>query len=124
MQLSEANLGQVLPKSRANYLFDQNASYVITGGLGGIGRSIAKWMADHGAKHLILLSRSGAASSEAQKLVQKLTAQGVQVEAPPCDIANITALTEVIRKCGETMPPIRGCIQGSMALHVSKLRDS
>jgi NAD(P)-dependent dehydrogenase (short-subunit alcohol dehydrogenase family) len=92
---------------------------VIAGGLGGIGRNIARWLVDRGAKHLLLLSRSGAKSSAAQEFVQELTARGVASKAPPCDVTNLEILTGVVEECAREMPPIKGCVQGSMVQRVS-----
>ncbi|PVH93281.1 ketoacyl-synt-domain-containing protein [Periconia macrospinosa] len=94
---------------------DPNATYVISGGTGGIGRSMARWCTGRGARHLILLSRSGATSGAAQNLVSSLTAQGVHVEAPVCDTVNENTLSTVIQDCLLRMPPIRGCFQASGA---------
>jgi hypothetical protein len=40
-------------------LFHADATYIIIGGLGGLGKSIVKWMISHGARNLLLLSRHG-----------------------------------------------------------------
>jgi NADPH:quinone reductase-like Zn-dependent oxidoreductase/SAM-dependent methyltransferase len=94
---------------------DPSASYVISGGTGGIGRSMARWCADRGARNLILLSRSGAKSEAAQELVSSLTARGVHVEAPACDTADEETLRTVLDDCLLRMPPIKGCMQASGA---------
>ena len=73
-------------------------------------------MAQRGAKHLILLSRSGPRSEAAQELLQDLLKQKVEVEAPPCDISNMEALSTTLAALAEKMPPIKGCIQSSMLL--------
>ncbi|KAI4910493.1 Type I Iterative PKS [Alternaria infectoria] len=62
---------------RRSWQFDQNASYIVAGGLGGIGRSILKWMASRGARHLIVPSRSGASSGAAAELVSELAERGI-----------------------------------------------
>lgn len=98
------------------YSFDSNGTYVIAGGLGGIGRSIARWMVARGARHLMLLSRSGASRPTAQALVNELAQQNVQVVTPACDIADLDQLKQVIQEASRTMPPFRGCIQGAMNL--------
>ncbi|XDG08296.1 hypothetical protein ABKA04_007911 [Annulohypoxylon sp. FPYF3050] len=59
-----------------------DATYVIVGGLGGLGREMARWLANRGAKHLILLSRSGPCTTAAQDLITELNGEGVNVEAP------------------------------------------
>ncbi|KAF3905358.1 hypothetical protein AA313_de0209816 [Arthrobotrys entomopaga] len=93
--------------------FDLNAAYVIAGGLGGIGRDIAIWMANKGAKTLVLLSRSGPRSETAVKLVAHLTSMGVRCITPVCDISDYTALKTLV---GSLDAPIKGCIQASMVL--------
>ena len=100
------------------YNFDSNATYVIAGGLGGLGRSIARWMADRNVKNLILLSRSGVRSEAAQSTLDDLKAKGVNVAAPSCDVGDMQALSSTLAECRKTMPPIKGCIQASMVLKV------
>ena len=75
-------------------------------------------MADRGARHLILLSRSGPRTEAAATLLADLRAQGVRVEAPACDVSSHEALSQVLEVCAETMPRIKGCIQGAMVLRV------
>ncbi|KAF7881904.1 uncharacterized protein EAF02_006592 [Botrytis sinoallii] len=101
------------------WTFPENATYIIAGGLGGIGRSTAQWMADRGAKNLVLLSRSGPTSEEASQCIAKSEAQGVRVEIPRCDIADFTSLELVLNHIHKTMPPIKGCIQSAMVLRSS-----
>lgn len=97
---------------------EPNATYVIAGGLGGLGRSVARWMAGRGAKNLILLSRRGPVQEAAKQLVRELELTCDNVATPACDVTDSEALRDVIEKCSATMPPVRGCIQGSMVLKV------
>lgn len=101
---------------RPLYAFNSNVTYVIAGGLGGVGRSITRWMAARGARHFLLLSRSGVARQSARIFVDELSRQNVQVLAPPCDICNLEKLREVLHEALQIMPPIKGCIQGAMSL--------
>ena len=103
------------------YRYDGDSTYVIAGGLGGLGRSIARWMADRGARHLLLLSRRGLSNPYAHELDDDLKNRGVQVWAPSCDIADLNQLITVVDEAAQTMPPIRGCIQSAMVLRVSLL---
>ncbi|KAI0551232.1 hypothetical protein F4679DRAFT_145449 [Xylaria curta] len=97
--------------------FNPGASYIIAGGFGGLGRAIIKWMVDRGARHLIILSRSGPVSESAAELVSRLTSQGVMVFAPKCDASSTTSLAEVLQTCkAQGMPPIKGCINAAMVL--------
>ncbi|KUJ13246.1 reducing type I polyketide synthase [Mollisia scopiformis] len=98
----------------------QNATYVVSGGLGGLGLSIARWLVDRGAKNLLLLSRSGPEGNEkAQAVLAQLGAEGVRIQAPKCDVAEAHSLEEVLLACEKIMPPIKGCFQAAMVLRDS-----
>ncbi|EHK99373.1 putative Phthiocerol synthesis polyketide synthase type I PpsC [Glarea lozoyensis 74030] len=107
---------QALIKAKPAYEFTRDATYLITGGLGGLGRSISRWMVARGARNLLLLGRSGATSAAAKSFMQDMEALGVTVMAPKCDIANLTALKEILEDCVKIMPPLQGCIHGAMVL--------
>ncbi|KAH8668644.1 fatty acid synthase S-acetyltransferase [Xylariales sp. PMI_506] len=97
--------------------FDGNASFVISGGLGGLGQSISRWMASRGAKNLILLSRSGPTRDDAKALLKELENAGVRVATPQCDVSDAESLHKALDECTYAgMPPIRGCIQSAMVL--------
>lgn len=106
----------MVPPPIPDYRFPEEASYVLAGGLGGLGRSVAKWMASRGARHFFFLSRSGSESEAAQALLKELEAEGCQTAAFACDVSNADLLQKAIAECASTMPPIRGCIQGAMQL--------
>ena len=76
-------------------------------------------MVDRGAKNLILLSRAGPRTEPAIALLEELKHKDVNVVVPACDVSNVQALASVLRECQISKPPIKGCIQGSMALKVS-----
>lgn len=99
-------------------IFRPDVSYLLVGGLGGIGRAIALWMADKGAKNLIILSRSGLANSSAQSLIQKLSEKGVHVDIHACDITNESEVQQMFLDISWGAPPIRGIVQGAMVLKV------
>ncbi|KAI0861213.1 KR domain-containing protein [Xylaria cubensis] len=94
----------------------ENATYVIGGGLGGLGRSLARWFVSRGARYLILLSRSRVRSEAAKTLVHELQIQGVHVATPSVDLVDLERLKDVLGALAHSMPPIRGCIQATVAL--------
>ncbi|KAI0385542.1 polyketide synthase PksD [Hypomontagnella monticulosa] len=104
---------------RKEWTFDENATYIIAGGLGGIGRRIIRWMAFKGARNLLILSRSGVSSRAASETVEKLTEQGITIMTPKCDISSLNLLSSTLEECGKNMPPIRGCINATMVLNDS-----
>jgi erythronolide synthase len=60
---------------------------VVTGGTGALGRQVARWLAQHGAEHLVLASRSGPSAPDAAVLADELRADGVAVDLVACDLA-------------------------------------
>ena len=110
-------MSQILPSRLPDYNFDENYSYVIAGGLGGLGRSIARWMVSRNVKNLILLSRTCVHSTEVKGLLRELREKGVNVATPACDIANQETLASALASC-RNMPVIKGCIQAAMVLKV------
>ncbi|KAI8944505.1 KR domain-containing protein [Xylaria longipes] len=103
-------------KSQDTWMFHRDATYLVVGGLGGIGREITKWIATKGAKHIILPSRSGPVSPAASELISHLKARGVNIATPICDVSQFTSISEVLNDCARRMPPIRGCINAAMVL--------
>jgi acyl transferase domain-containing protein/NADPH:quinone reductase-like Zn-dependent oxidoreductase/SAM-dependent methyltransferase len=101
-----------------------DASYLLVGGVGGLGRSIAHWMVDHGARNLILLSRS-AGKQDSGGFVAQLREAGCRVVAISCDVADEGALARALDRCerDEGLPPVRGVIQGAMVLQDSILEQ-
>ncbi|KAK2765219.1 Type I Iterative PKS [Arachnomyces sp. PD_36] len=112
----ENELVPVIPEARTPYRFEPSATYVLAGGLGGLGRSIAKWMVSRGAKHLVFLSRTGKVTPPVQEMVSSIELKGCESRIFACDVSDIDSLQSVFEECKRTLPPIRGCIQCSMVL--------
>jgi len=91
-------------------------THVITGAFGGFGAEIARWLAERGVRHLVLIGRKGAARPDAKALVRELTERGVTVMADPCDIADPRAVEALFRKIHATMPPVVGVMHAAMLL--------
>lgn len=91
----------------------------MAGGLGGLGRSIARWMVEHGAQNLIFISRSGVQKGDARKLIEELQAKNVTVAVHACDVSDRKQLKTIFDECARSMPPIRGILQSAMVLQVS-----
>ena len=94
---------------------DPDASYLITGGLGGLGLEVAQWLAAQGASHLVLTGRSGVAE-RARPVVERLTEDGVQVAILKGDIAEEQDAIRLIETIEEDMPPLRGVVHAAGAL--------
>jgi NADPH:quinone reductase-like Zn-dependent oxidoreductase/NAD(P)-dependent dehydrogenase (short-subunit alcohol dehydrogenase family)/acyl carrier protein/SAM-dependent methyltransferase len=100
------------------------ASYLVTGGLSGFGLRTAEWLADKGARHLILISRSGPASDEARETVTALRERGVTVLAASCDVTRREALADLLALAKERMPPIRGIVHAAMVIDDGLVRNA
>jgi len=100
--------------------FSPDATYVIAGGLGGLGRVIATWMHSHGAHHIAILSRS-IPRPESQEFhwLELMRSRGINVRLFSCDISNAGALQEALTSMAASMPVIRGVIQSAMVLRDS-----
>jgi NADPH:quinone reductase-like Zn-dependent oxidoreductase/NAD(P)-dependent dehydrogenase (short-subunit alcohol dehydrogenase family)/aryl carrier-like protein len=95
---------------------DADASFILAGGLGGIGRSIAHKLASRGAKHIIFFSRSASVHAAGQEMIAKLKVLGCTSHVFQCDISDESRLLEVMNKIQNTLPPVKGCIQCSFVL--------
>ena len=104
-----ARLNPTTKKSNSGRVrFHSDASYLITGGFGGMGLRLAQWMAANGARHLVLAGRNGAATEEAQVVLRKLEHDGVRVNAARTDVSDANSVADLLNNITETMPPLRG----------------
>ncbi|KEF55685.1 uncharacterized protein A1O9_08435 [Exophiala aquamarina CBS 119918] len=106
----------ILPALPPPYMLRADASYVLSGGLGGLGRSISTWMMERGAKNIIFLSRTGNITPTVQQTVEQLKSADCNVHTFKCDVSNEARLGQVLEECRRTMPPIKGVVQGAMVL--------
>lgn len=98
--------------------FRHDSSFVIVGGLGGLGRELCRWMCALNAKHIIVISRSGPKDPKASALAKELREKGVRFMVYACDIGDAQQLEETLTRCKDDMPPIRGIIHCAMDLNV------
>ncbi|MGW2602068.1 SDR family NAD(P)-dependent oxidoreductase, partial [Streptomyces klenkii] len=95
---------------------DPTATYLITGGLTGLGAAVAGFLTDRGARHLALVSRRGTATPGAGDLLDALARKGVSATAYAADVADPGALGDVLDRIAATGFPLRGVIHSAMAL--------
>lgn len=93
--------------------FRSDATYVLVGGLGGLGKAIASWMASYGAKNLMFLSRSAGRSPEDQAFTKELNLMGCATQLFAVDIADAGAVKEAV---SHASLPIAGALQMAMVL--------
>ncbi|KAK2038839.1 KR domain-containing protein [Colletotrichum somersetense] len=93
--------------------FDGDGSYILVGGLGGLGRLVSNWMVENGARHLVYLSRSCGDTGAKGKFVDELEAQGCSVVTVG---GSVSSRADVKRAIGAATRPVRGVINMSMVL--------
>jgi hypothetical protein len=79
---------------------------------------MTRWMANNGARNLVLVSRSGSATGKVKELIDELATLGTNVLVRRCNVADSSAVDNLITGLAG-MPEIRGVIHGAMVLHVS-----
>lgn len=109
-------------QARSGNLLDPDATYLITGGTGGIGRALAPWMIKKGARNLVLLGRSGARSTKVMELLKRYEGTDVCIRAIACDVGSRTDLVRITEAL-EDLPAVRGVIHGALSLRVSQKRS-
>jgi acyl transferase domain-containing protein/NADPH:quinone reductase-like Zn-dependent oxidoreductase/ubiquinone/menaquinone biosynthesis C-methylase UbiE len=96
-----------------------NAAYMIAGGLGYLGLALARFLAKHGAKHIVLLSRRTLESTKLQELKDEFLLLGTRLYCFACDVTDLSRFEEVVSICNHEMPPIKGFIMAAMVVFVS-----
>jgi acyl transferase domain-containing protein/NADPH:quinone reductase-like Zn-dependent oxidoreductase len=99
----------------AQMRFSSEFSYLLIGCLGGLGRSLVRWMFSRGARHFVFLSRSGTDNFEAAEFVIELEKLGGKPIVVRGDVSIRSVVDEAIKQAES---PIRGVMQLAMALTV------
>ncbi len=102
--------------------FDPDGTYLVTGGLGGIGLHLADWLVDRGARHLVLTSRRGedGVDADAREFLTALRRRGATVHAPAVDVTDEPAMAALLDAIPATRP-LRGVFHAAGATHFGPL---
>jgi epothilone polyketide synthase D len=87
-------------------------SYLITGGLGGLGLRVARWLVESGAKHLWLIGRRPP-SAEALRLLRHLEEIGAEVKPVAADVTSQEAMAVVLAEINSSGRPLRGVVHAA-----------
>lgn len=96
-------------------LFRPEASYLVAGGLGNLGFFVAQWMAQQGARNLVLVGRT-APSDRVCEAISALEKSGVNVLVLKADVSQEDQVREVLASIAQSMPELRGIIHAAGVL--------
>ncbi len=111
-----------------------DASYLITGGLGGLGLKVARWMAENGAGHIVLTGRRGLPPRENWDLadetiqpqihaIREIEKLGTQVIVESADVSDMGQMRKIFARFDHGLPPLRGVIHAAAALDFWPVQD-
>ncbi|WBB80649.1 type I polyketide synthase [Micromonospora sp. WMMD882] len=92
-----------------------DGTYLVTGGLGGLGRHVARWLVERGARTLVLVGRS-AGSDDSRADVAALRAAGARVEVVRADITRADEVSRLVGEVTASLPPLRGVFHAAGVL--------
>jgi NAD(P)-dependent dehydrogenase (short-subunit alcohol dehydrogenase family)/acyl carrier protein len=92
-----------------------DASYLVAGGMGGLGLEIAGWLVQEGARHLVLAGRRGP-DDRATAAIRKLEEAGVKVLVMQADVSQAGDVRRIVRGIEGTLPPLRGIVNAAGVL--------
>ncbi|KAI1128529.1 hypothetical protein F5Y10DRAFT_265029 [Nemania abortiva] len=104
---------KITPVYTDSDMFDPGASYLLVGGLGGLGHSVSVWMAQRGARHLTFMSRHAGDGAADVDLARRLESMGCSVQLVRGSVTNVKDVANAIRG---TPKPLKGVLQMSMVL--------
>ena len=87
----------------------RDGTYLVTGGLGGIGCALAEWLAERGAGAVVVNGRRPP-DATADDVIKGLGARGFRIEVEIADVTDSAALDAMLARMDETLPPLAGVI--------------
>ncbi|KAI1332741.1 ketoacyl-synt-domain-containing protein [Xylariaceae sp. FL0255] len=104
------------PPTPTGVTLSAEGTYLLVGCLGGIGRSLTKWMMEHGARHFAFISRSGASKPEATRVIADIE----KCEDTSTRVYRVDASDEMAMQCIvyslQAERPIKGVVHAAMVL--------
>ncbi|MGW1880674.1 SDR family NAD(P)-dependent oxidoreductase [Streptomyces sp. NPDC001975] len=97
---------------------------LVTGGTGALGPEVARWLAAQGVRHVVLVSRSGAAADGIAELTAELDGLGVRLTARACDIGDRTAVAALLAGLREQGETVRTVVHAAALMRLAPLPDT
>jgi acyl transferase domain-containing protein/acyl carrier protein len=106
------HVGKIVITQRVSPEIRDDATYLVTGGLGGLGLEFARYLADQGARSLVLAGRRPP-SGDARTLIADIERRGVTVTTASVDVTDGDAVATLLDGIGRTLPPLRGILHAA-----------
>lgn len=106
------------------FAIDADSLYLVTGGLGTLGLQVARWLVQQGARHLVLMGRTGLPTEPSQedtttlaaeraRAVAELEASGATVHIITADVADWEEINGAFAQMATLEQPLRGLIHAA-----------
>ena len=108
---SARHVGKIVltPQPLSTGRLRHDRTYLVTGGLGGIGIAVAEWLAEHGAGTIILNGRRDP-DPEAEDAIAAMRRRGVKIEVEMADMTDTSAIDDMLERMDAKFPPLAGVI--------------
>jgi acyl transferase domain-containing protein/short-subunit dehydrogenase/acyl carrier protein len=103
-------------------MFRIDRSYLVTGGLAGLGLATAEWLVERGAGCIVLGARRFRPDREASAAIERMKRSGARVECRQLDVTKSNSIDEVINFIREELPPLAGVFHSAMVLEDGPIR--
>ena len=87
----------------------EDRTYLVTGGLGGIGLAVATWLTDNGAGTIVLNGRRPP-GEDAEETIRALEERGAAIRVELADVSDSAAVDEMLSRMDRELPPLAGVI--------------
>jgi acyl transferase domain-containing protein/NADP-dependent 3-hydroxy acid dehydrogenase YdfG/acyl carrier protein len=104
----------------AGLTFRADGTYLITGGFGGLGWLVARWMVQEGARHVALLGRNPVTNAE---ILREIEALGGRVIPLAGDVADAVVMKGHLDRLAADAPPLRGVVHAAAAFSVAPIGE-
>jgi acyl transferase domain-containing protein/acyl carrier protein len=92
-----------------------DATYLIVGGLGGVGLKLMEWMVAQGVRHIVSMGRSGP-SDPVKKVLADLEVKGAVIKVVRGDVARSEDVAGILATISQSCPPLKGIIHAAGVL--------